>query len=383
MRTSFLCSALAATWLALTTPIVAKAEVRLNGPGSVSKMDFGKTPEGKTVELFTLTNGKITAKVMTFGAILTELITPDRTGKPGDVVLGFDSLYDYLKPHPYFGATVGRVANRIGKAKFSLDGKEYKLAVNNGPNTLHGGLKGFDKVIWKAEDVSGPAGPAVKFTYQSPDGEEGYPGTLDVAVTYTVTDQNGLRIDYKATTDKATPVVLTNHSYFNLAGPASGTILDHELVLKAANYTPGDETMIPTGEIAPVKGTPLDFTEPTAIGARISQIKADPVGYDHNFVIDPTAKLPNAVAVVYDPKSGRTMSVATTEPGVQFYTGNFLDGSVKGKGGVVYKQHQAFCLETQHFPDSVNHPNFPSTILKPGQTYTSTTIYQFGTRAAQ
>lgn len=380
MRTRLLFCALAATFLVASRSDFAFAKPPIAGPGSVSKMDFGKTPDGKTVELYTLTNGKITAKVMTYGAILTELITPDRTGKPGDVVLGFDSLEGYLAGHPYFGATVGRVANRIGGAKFSLDGKDYKLAVNNGPNTLHGGLKGFDKVVWKAEDVSGPAGPAVKFTYQSPDGEEGYPGTLDVAVTYTVTDQNELKIDYKATTDKATPVVLTNHSYFNLAGPASGAILDHELTLKAANYTPGDATMIPTGEIAPVKGTPLDFTKPTAIGERISQIKADPVGYDHNFVIDTDARLPKPVATVYEPKSGRVMEVMTTEPGIQFYTGNFLDGTVKGKGGVVYKKHQAFCLETQHFPDSVNHPNFPSTILKPGQTYTSTTIYKFGTR---
>jgi aldose 1-epimerase len=370
MRTCILFSALASCVLASSRPEVARGEAPLSGPGSVSKMDFGKTPEGKTVELFTLTNGKITAKVMTYGAILTELITPDRNGKPGDVVLGFDSLEGYLTPHPFFGATVGRVANRIGGAKFSLDGKDYKLAANNGPNTLHGGLKGFDKVLWKAEDVSSPAGPAVKFTYTSPDGEEGFPGTLSVAVTYTVTDQSELKIDYKATTDKSTPVVLTNHSYFNLAGPASGTILDHELKLNAANYTPGDETMIPTGEIAPVKGTPLDFTTSTPI-------KADPVGYDHNFVIDADAKLPKPVAVVYEPKSGRVMEVMTTEPGIQFYTGNFLDGTVKGKGGVVYHKNQAFCLETQHFPDSVNHPSFPSTILRPGQTYTQTTIYKF------
>jgi aldose 1-epimerase len=380
MRTCILFSSLAACILASSRPEIARGEEGLDGPGSVSKMDFGKTPEGKTVELYTLTNGKITAKVMTYGAILTDLITPDRNGKPGDVVLGFDSLEPYIKGNPFFGATVGRVANRIGGAKFSLDGKEYKLAANNGPNTLHGGLKGLDKVVWKAEDVSGPAGPAVKFTYKSPDGEEGFPGNLDVAVTYTVTDKGELKIDYKATTDKATPVVLTNHSYFNLAGPASGTILDHELKLNASHYTPGDVTMIPTGEIAPVKGTPLDFTEPTAIGARISQIKADPVGYDHNYVIDTNAKLPNPAATVYDPKTGRVMEVFTTEPGVQFYTGNFLDGLVKGKDGVAYQKNQAFCLETQHFPDSVNHPNFPSTILRPGQTYTQTTIYKFSAR---
>ena len=338
-------------------------------------MDFGKTPGGTPVELYALSNGRMTAKVMTYGAILTELDVPDRNGKPGNVVLGFDSLEGYLAGHPYFGATVGRVANRVGGAKFSLDGKDYTLAVNNGPNSLHGGVKGFDKVVWKAEDASGPTGPAVKFTYRSPDGEEGYPGNLDVAVTYTVTDQNELKIDYKATTDKATPVVLTNHSYFNLAGPASGTILDHELTLAAGQYTPGDATMIPTGSIVPVKGTPLDFTTATPIGARIDQIKADPVGYDHNFVIDPGAR---PAARVRDPKSGRVMDVFTTEPGVQFYTGNFLDGSVKGKGGVAYKKHQAFCLEAQHFPDSVHHANFPSTILRPGQTYTQTTIYQFG-----
>ncbi len=353
----------------------ARAAGPADGPRRVSRMDFGKTPGGTPVELYTLSNGRITAKVMTYGAILTELDVPDRNGKPGDVVLGFDSLEGYLAGHPYFGATVGRVANRIGGAKFSLDGKDYQLAVNNGPNTLHGGNKGFDKVVWKAEDVSGPAGPAVKFTYRSPDGEEGYPGNLDVAVTYTVTDQDELKIDYKATTDKATPVVLTNHSYFNLAGPASGTILDHEVTLAASKYTPGDAGMIPTGAIESVKGTPLDFTTPTPIGARIKEIKADPVGYDHNFVIDPGAR---PAARVRDPRSGRVMEVSTTEPGVQFYTGNFLDGKVKGKGGVAYQQHQAFCLETQHFPDSVHHANFPSTILRPGQTYTQTTIYKFG-----
>ena len=339
-------------------------------------MEFGKTPDGKTVEIYTLTNGPIKARVMTYGALLVDLVTPDRSGKPGDVVLGFDSLEGYLAGHPYFGATVGRVANRIGGAKFTLDGKEYKLAANNGPNTLHGGLKAFDKVVWKAEDVSGADGPAVKFSYLSPDGEEGFPGNLNVSVTYTVTSQYELKLDYKATTDKATPIVLTNHSYFNLAGPASGSILKHELMLNASHYTPGDAGMIPTGEIAPVKGTPLDFTQMTEIGARIKEIKAEPVGYDHNFVID--GKYPTPAAFVYEPTSGRTMTVLTTEPGVQFYTGNFLDGTVKGKGGVPYKQYQAFCLETQHYPDSIHHDNFPTTVLRPGETYTQTTIYKFG-----
>ncbi len=372
--------AVAAALLVPSRPFDARGEGLADGPRRVSRMDFGKTPDGIPVELYTLTNGKITAKVMTYGAILTELIVPDRDGKPGDVVLGFDTLEGYLAGHPYFGATVGRVANRVGGAKFSLDGKDYKLAANNGPNTLHGGLKAFDKVVWKAQDVSTSSGPAVKFTYHSPDGEEGFPGNLDVAVTYTVTDEGGLKIDYKATTDKATPVVLTNHSYFNLAGQASGTILDHEIQINASQYTPGDEGMIPTGVIAPVKGTPLDFTTSTKIGSRFDQLKAEPIGYDHNFVLDADAKLPNVAARVYDPKSGRVMEVLTTEPAVQFYTGNFLDGKTKGKGGVVYKKNQAFCLETQHFPDSVHHANFPSTILRPGQTYTQTTIYQFSTR---
>ncbi len=278
-------------------------------PGSVQKMDFGKTAEGTPVELYVLTNGKITAKVMTYGAILTELIVPDREGKPGDVVLGFDSLAPYLAGHPFFGATTGRVANRIAKGKFTLDGKEYTLAVNNGPNSLHGGLKAFDKKVWKAEDASGPDGPAVRFSYLSPDGEEGYPGSLSVSVTYTVTNDQALKIDYKATTDKATPVNLTNHSYFNLAGPAAGDILGHELMLAADSFTPGDETLIPTGEIRSVKGTPLDFTAPKKIGAQIKEIAADPVGYDHNFVIRGDGKSLALAAVVSEPTTGRIMEM--------------------------------------------------------------------------
>ncbi|WP_435011121.1 aldose epimerase family protein [Tundrisphaera lichenicola] len=366
--------------LAQGPSIVEGAQGKANGRGRVERMEFGKTPEGTPVQLYVLTNGRVTAKVMTYGAILTELDVPDRDGKPADVVLGFDTLEGYLAGHPYFGATVGRVANRIGGAGFSLDGQNYSLAVNNGPNTLHGGLKGFDKVVWKAEDVSGPAGPAVKFTYLSKDGEEGYPGNLNVAVTYTVTADAALRIDYQATTDKATPVNLTNHSYFNLAGPASGPILGHELMLAADKYTPGDDTFIPTGAIEPVAGTPLDFTRPTPIGARIDQIRGEPGGYDHNFVLDPSAKLTRPAATVYEPTTGRVMEVFTTEPGVQLYTGNFLDGTIKGKGGVVYKKRQAFCLETQHYPDSIHHANFPSTVLRPGETYTQTTIYKFSSR---
>ncbi len=344
---------------------------------SVEKMEFGKTPDGTPVELYVLSNGRVTAKVMTYGGIVTELHVPDREGKIADVVLGFDTLDGYIAKNPHFGAITGRVANRIARAEFTLDGKEYKLAANNGPNTLHGGLKGFDKVIWKAEDVSGPAGPAVKMTYLSRDGEEGFPGNLSVAVTYTLTDDNALRIDYSATTDKATPVNLTNHSYFNLAGNASGTVLDQELMLAADQYTPSDDQFIPTGQLAPVGGTPLDFTTPTAIGARIGQIQGEPGGYDHNYVIRPGTQSPAFAARARDPKSGRVLEMYTTEPGVQFYTGNFLDGSVKGKGGVVYKKNAGFCLEAQHYPDSLHHPNFPSIVLRPGATYAQTTIYKF------
>ncbi len=346
--------------------------------GSVSKMEFGKTSDGKPVELYVLETDKLTVKVMTYGAIITEIDAPDRDGKKADVVLGFDDLKGYLAGHPFFGAIAGRVANRIAGGKFTLDGKEYALARNNGPNTLHGGVKGFDKSVWDAKSVEGNGGPSVQLTHTSPDGDEGFPGTLTTTVTYTVTDKGELRIEYKATTDKTTIVNLTQHSYFNLSGPASGTILDHVLTLAADKYTPGDETMIPTGAIEPVKGTPLDFTNPTPIGKNINQIKADPVGYDHNFVLrGGDGKSPALAARVSDPKSGRVMEVFTTEPGVQFYTGNFLDGSNKGKGGVVYNKHQGFCLETQHYPDSINHPSFPSTVLEPGKVYTQTTIYKF------
>ncbi len=348
--------------------------------GKVEKMVFGKTADGTTVDLYVLSNGKMTAKVMTLGGIVTELHVPDRDGKLADVVLGFDNLDSYLAGHPHFGAITGRFANRIAKGRFTLDGKEYKLAVNNGPNSLHGGLKGFDKVVWKGEDVSGPDGPAVKMSYLSRDGEEGYPGNLSVSVTYTVTGDDALRIDYSATTDKATPVNLTNHSYFNLSGPASGPILNHELMLAADDYTVADETLIPTGEIKSVRGTPLDFTTPTPIGARFDQLPGDPKGYDHNYVIRHDSRSPALAARVYEPKSGRVMEMFTTEPGVQFYTANFLDGKLKGIGGVSYSKHQAFCLEAQHFPDSVNHDSFPLTILRPESTYKQTTIYKFSTR---
>jgi aldose 1-epimerase len=340
------------------------------------KSSFGQLPDGTAVDLYTLTNAHgLVAKLSTYGAIITELHVPDRQGKLGDIVLGFDNLGQYLERHPYFGATVGRVANRIAKGAFVLDGKTYQLAINNGPNALHGGLKGFDKKVWQAEPQPGAA---VAFTYTSPDGEEGYPGTLKVTVTMALTDADELSIDYRATTDQATPVNLTNHSYFNLAG--AGDVLAHELMLAADAYTPVDSALIPTGEIKPVQGTPLDFTSPAAIGARFSQIQTSPVGYDNNFVLRSGGKALALAGRVYEPKTGRVLEVSTTEPGIQLYTANFLDGSLKGKGGVVYGRHSAFCLEAQHFPDSVNQPKFPSVILRPGQTYRQTTTHRFTAR---
>jgi aldose 1-epimerase len=348
----------------------------------IEKSDFGKTSDGTSVDLYTLTNANgMKVKIITYGGIITELWVPDRDGKLDDVVLGFEDLKRYLAGHPHFGAITGRVANRIAKGKFTLDGKEYTLATNNGPNHLHGGKVGFDKKVWMAQTISGDDGPGLKLTYVSPDGEEGYPGELTSTVVYTLTNKNELRIDYSAKTDKATPVNLTNHSYFNLASPKSGTILDHELTLYTDLYTPTDDTLIPTGDLKRVKGTPFDFTKPTKIDAHIGDIKGDVGGYDVNFALTEGGKKEPALAArVYEPKTGRVMEVLTTEPGIQFYTGNSLDGSLKGKGGTVYKKHQALCLETQHFPDSVNQPKFPSTILKPGSTFESTTIYKFSTK---
>ena len=348
--------------------------------------DFGKTADGAAVELYTLTNVHgLKAKIMTYGGIITELDVPDRDGKLADVVLGFDDLKGYLAGHPYFGALVGRVANRIAKGRFTIDGKEYKLAINNGPNSLHGGEKGFDKVVWKASPGESKDGPILKLTYVSKDGEEGYPGNMTVTVTYTLTNDDALRIDYTATTDKKTPINLTNHSYFNLAGPASGDILGHEIMIAADKYTPVDDTMIPTGDLKTVKGTPFDLTAPTKIGAHIDELKgdekkSDPGGYDINYALRGGEKGPLLAARVHEPKSGRTMEVYTTEPGLQFYTGNFLDGKQTGKSGVEYKKRQAFCLEADHYPDSVNHPDFPSTILEPGKTYTQTTMYKFSAK---
>jgi aldose 1-epimerase len=347
----------------------------------IKKEPFGKTKDGQAVDLYTFSNAQgMEVRAMTYGGIILSIKVPDRNGKLDDVTLGFDSLEPYLAGHPYFGAIIGRYGNRIGKARFKLDGKEYKLAANNGPNSLHGGVKGFDKVMWNAEPFDKPEGVGVVFTYTSPDGEEGFPGTLQTKVTYTLNDKNELIFDYHATTDKPTPVNLTNHTYFNLAGPGTRDILDHVMMIHADHTTPVDSTLIPTGEIKSVEGTPFDFRKPTPIGARIDaddqQIKYGP-GYDHNFVLNRTGPGLSLAARVSEPSTGRVMEVRTTEPGIQFYSGNFLDGTLTGKGGHVYKRRFGFCLETQHFPDSPNKPQFPSTILRPGETYTSQTVYAF------
>lgn len=345
---------------------------------NIKKESFGKMQDGREVSLFTLTNANgMTVKITNYGAIVTSIVTPDKNGKSGDVVLGFDELDKYLGEHPYFGAVVGRYGNRIAKGRFTLDGKEYKLATNNGENHLHGGVVGFGKVLWEAEQVTNGSTPAVKLTYVSKDGEEGYPGNLTATVTYSLTDDNELRMDYIATTDKPTPVNLTNHSYFNLAASEAADALEHVMTINADRYTVIDEGFIPTGELRPVKGTPMDFTQPHTIGERISKVKG---GYDHNYVLNKPNGGQTLAATAYEPSTGRYMEVYTTQPGVQFYTGNFLNGSITGRGGKVYKKNYGFCLETQHFPDSPNQSKFPSTILRPGETYNHTTIYKFSVK---
>lgn len=344
---------------------------------SIKKQAFGKTEDGKNVDLYTLTNSNgLNAKIITYGGIVTSLQVPDRNGNFADIVLGCDSPDEYAKSSTYFGALIGRFGNRIAKGRFTLDGVEYKLATNNGPNHLHGGKKGFDKVVWNAKQMQTDQGPALKLTYKSRDGEEGYPGNLSCTVVYTLTDNNELKISYEAKTDKDTIVNLTHHSYFNLGGYNSGDILGHELMINADHFTPVDKTLIPTGEIKAVKGTPWDFTKPMAIGSRIKQVDG---GYDHNYVLNSSDGSLALAASVYESKSGRVMEIFTTEPGIQFYSGNFLDGSVKGKGAV-YNKHNGFCLETQHFPDSPNKPNFPSVVLKPGEKYTQLTVHKFSAR---
>lgn len=337
---------------------------------------FGTLPEGDTAMLFTLENDQgILVRITNYGGIITEIQAPDREGKPGNVVLGFDNLGNYVEGHPYFGAIIGRYGNRIAGARFNLEDEEYTLAANDGTHSLHGGVKGFDKVVWDPQLTSSGDHAALKLTYVSQDGEEGYPGTLSATVTYGLVGDS-LVIDYEATTDKATVVNLTNHSYFNLAG--TGTILDHVMYINASRYTPVNEQLIPTGELAYVEGTPFDFRKPRVIGERLQETGGDPIGYDHNFVLDRSGKGPSLAAKVMDPLSGRVLEVHTTEPGVQFYSGNFLDGSLVS-GDRVYEQYAGFCLETQHFPDSPNQPEFPSTVLQPGETFRSQTIYRFTT----
>ena len=357
-------------------------ETETKGTSNVTKRSFGKTSGGEPVDLYTFANARgAEVAIMNYGGVVVSLKVPDRAGAAADVVFGFDTFEPYLTPPPYFGALIGRYGNRIAKGRFKLDGVEYKLAVNNGENALHGGIRGFDKVLWNARQN----GNSLELSYLSKDGEEGYPGNLNAAVTYTWTDANELRIDYAATTDKDTVLNLTNHSYFNLAGQGEGDILGHVVTIDADRFTPVDAGLIPTGELKPVEGTPFDFRKPTAIGARLDQ--PDPQlkfgkGYDHNFVLNRPSSTPALAARVVEPKTGRTMEVLTTQPGLQFYTGNFLDGAIKGKGGKTYVHRGAFCMETQHFPDSPNHPEFPSTVLKPGQKYQTTTIYRFGTAPA-
>jgi aldose 1-epimerase len=350
-------------------------------PG-VKRSEFGKMPDGQAVDLYTLTNRHgMQVAITNYGGRVVSWLAPDRHGEMADVVLGFDSLDGYLHDNSYFGAIVGRYANRIGKARFMLDGTEFRLAQNDGPNSLHGGRKGFDKVLWKARPLSTKE-PSIELSYLSPDGEEGYPGNLSVKVVYSLTENNELRIDYTATTDKDTVLNLTNHSYFNLAGQGNGDILKHLMMINADRFTPIDDTLIPTGELRKVDGTPFDFRKPVAIGARINdsneQLKFG-MGYDHNFVLNRRGHSLTLAARVTEPNSGRVLEVLTTQPGLQFYSGNFLDGTIHGKGGKAYGYRSAFCLETQHFPDSPNKPQFPSTELKPGQTYHQITVYRLST----
>lgn len=351
---------------------------------SIEKEAFGTMPDGTAVDLYTLRNaGGCEVKITNYGGIVVGLTAADREGKLDDVVLGYETLGEYLADTPYFGALVGRYGNRIGGAKFTLDGVEHALEVNDGANSLHGGRRGFDKVVWQAKAVEGEKEDSLELTYLSADGEEGYPGNLSVKVVYAWTDDNELRIDYTATTDRKTVVNLTHHSYFNLAGAGVGDNLAHEMTINADRFTPVDGGLIPTGELRSVEGTPMDFRQPTAIGARIDaddeQLKLGG-GYDHNWVLNSTDGSLAPAARVHEPTTGRVMDVLTTEPGIQFYAGNFLDGSNVGKGGKAYRHRSAFCLETQHFPDSPNHPEFPSTVLEPGGTYRQTTVYRFSAR---
>lgn len=350
-------------------------------PSSLSSRVFGRLPDGRTATLYTLTNSRGHVVTLTdYGAAIVSLFVPDRDGRVADVVLGFDDLAGYLSAdNPYFGSIIGRLGNRLAMGRFTLDGVTHQLATNNGPHHLHGGLRGFDKLLWTAAP-SRENPPALTFTLRSPDGDEGYPGNLDVRVTYTWEHDDTLRIDYQATTDRATPVNLTNHVYLNLAGAGRGDVLKHRIQINADHFTPVDPTLIPTGKIAPVAGTLMDFREPGTVGDHITEVGDKPRGYDHNYVLRPRADASPALAAeVTDPSTGRRLRVLTTEPGVQFYTGNFLDGEAVGKGGTAYAQYTGFCLETQHFPDAPNQPAFPNVVLRPGETYRTSTLFRFDT----
>ncbi len=351
---------------------------------AIVRTDWGKLPDGTPLALYTLRNKQgMEIRVSNYGGIITHWTAPDRAGKLEDIVLGYDSIGGYLKETPYFGAIVGRYGNRIAKGKFALNGKNYKLAINNIGNHLHGGLKGFDKVVWQVESLD--SAQTLRLTYRSQDGEEGYPGNLDVTVRYQLTDDNALHIRYEARTDQPTVVNLTQHTYFNLTGGVKGDILNHEVMLQADRFVPVDKTLIPTGELRPVKGTVFDFTQPTPVGQRINDPKDEQIkfggGYDHCWVLNKTAGTGlQPAATVYEPTSGRTLEVLTTEPAVQFYTGNFLDGKITGKNGTVYQKRYGLCLETEHYPDSPNQPAFPTTVLRPGEVYKTETVYRLGLR---
>jgi aldose 1-epimerase len=364
--------------------IVAGTTSYAGDRATITRQAWGRTTAGVAVDRYTLSANGMRVRILTYGGILQSIETPDRRGRPANVTLGFDNLRDYETKSPYFGCITGRYANRIAKGQFTLDGVQYRLPINNDPNSLHGGTVGFDKHVWQATPMTTKDGVALRLRFTSPDGDQGYPGELTATVTYTLTDDRAIRMDYLATTSKPTVVNLTNHAYFNLAGEGSGTIDGHQLMLNASRYTPVDSTLIPTGAIDPVAGTPMDFRRATAIGARNRDGFPQLVigrGYDHNWALDrrdDTYTRLELAARATDPGSGRQLTVLTTEPGIQFYGGNFLDGTLVGTSGRVYRQGDGFALETQHYPDSPNHANFPSTVLRPGQTYRTTTIYQFG-----
>ncbi len=372
-----------AVWLIGCLPALAwtdRAEEKpMNRPG-IEKDRFGATADGVAIDRYTLRNSTLTVRLITYGATVTELLTPDRNGKPADVVLGFDNLAQYETQSPYFGCTTGRVAFRITQGKFNLDGKSYHLTINDPPHHLHGGTKGLSKAVWHAEPLTGPAGPAVKLTHRSPDGDQGYPGNLDVTVVYTLVGESDLKIEYTAVTDRPTPVNLTHHTYFNLNGAGRGTVLDHVLQLHAGRYAPTDSKGIPSGRIDTVAGTPLDFRQPTTIGERMQAGSQVASGYDASYLVDRQGPGPVLVATLDAPASGRRVEVLSTEPALVLYTGNYLDGTLHGKQHAIYGKHAGVCLETAHLPDSVNRPEFPSIILRPGQSYRQTCIYRFSAR---